>query len=61
MSLNQAFAPSMRSILRSQVCQRPYIRRPASRPLLRAGVATSGHFKLPNARNEENVSTGMIM
>jgi 1-pyrroline-5-carboxylate dehydrogenase len=61
MSLNQGFAPTMRTMLRSQVYQRAHVMRPASRPLLRAGVATSGHFNLPNARNEENVSTQLIM
>ncbi|KAI4857920.1 pyrroline-5-carboxylate dehydrogenase, partial [Aureobasidium sp. EXF-8846] len=54
MSLNQGFALSMRYSLRSQIYQRAHIRWQAPRPLLRAGMASSGHFKLPNARNEEN-------
>ncbi|KAI5247712.1 pyrroline-5-carboxylate dehydrogenase [Aureobasidium subglaciale] len=52
MLLPQRVTPKIRSALRpttrSWICS-------ARQPLLRAGVATSGHFKLPNARNEENL------
>ncbi|CAD0099657.1 unnamed protein product, partial [Aureobasidium mustum] len=45
----------MRSVLRLQVLPWKHIRTSIRMPPLKAGVATSGHFKLPNARNEENL------
>ncbi|THY69620.1 pyrroline-5-carboxylate dehydrogenase [Aureobasidium pullulans] len=55
MPLNHRFAPAVRNVLRLQACPWINIRQSIQKPLLRAGVATSGHFKLPNARNEENL------
>ncbi|KAI4717039.1 pyrroline-5-carboxylate dehydrogenase [Aureobasidium sp. EXF-10727] len=45
----------MRSVVCSRILPWKPVRSSARTPLLRAGVATSGHFKLPNARNEENL------
>lgn len=45
----------MRSVLRSQTLPWKHVRTSIRLPSLKAGVATSGHFKLPNARNEENL------
>ncbi|KAG9561889.1 delta-1-pyrroline-5-carboxylate dehydrogenase 1, partial [Aureobasidium melanogenum] len=45
----------MRSVLRLQTLPWKHVRTSIRLPSLKAGVATSGHFKLPNARNEENL------
>ncbi|KAG9944092.1 delta-1-pyrroline-5-carboxylate dehydrogenase 1, partial [Aureobasidium melanogenum] len=45
----------MRSVLRLQTLPWNHVRPSIRVASLKAGIATSGHFKLPNARNEENL------
>ncbi|KAI5271264.1 pyrroline-5-carboxylate dehydrogenase [Aureobasidium subglaciale] len=55
MFLPRCVTPAIRSALRLTTRSWKHSVRSVRQPLLRAGVATSGHFKLPNARNEENL------
>lgn len=56
MATYQRFSTAPRRVLCSHPSTLNHFSVTARVPLLRAGVATSGNFKLPGARNEDNVS-----